>query len=584
MRAQLVSTFVVSVLASSFALGCSSGSGGGGTEPGTDSDVVVDTAGGDANVEDNGSNPPDVVPADSGDAPPGSGCTVTAKGTAGVSIKGRILGESGPINGEILVSALDGKGTLLCVDADCSANAAYAAATHLDCHDSIVSPGLINAHEHLDYNVAAPIVSGTKRYQERQGWRTGGDPAGDGTTKLAGQPKSTSDANVLAASELRHLLGGTTSVVGSGGNAGLVRDVASATAAFTEGLSGKTARFDTFPLGDTAGKEVTSGCAYPKIITPSAAFAFGNYIPHISEGISLASENEFHCLDVDPNNVISGHTAVIHAVALNAKDIDVLAKAKAMVVWSPRSNMDLYGNTASVTTMKKMGVQIALGTDWLASGSMSILRELACADSLSLKYFPGVFTDQELWQMVTINAAKASGFDNQIGSLKTGLVADVVVFSPHGKTDYRAIIEGSPEDVLLVLRGGKPLHGDATLIDALAPTGCEALDVCGQAKKVCLDDPGVTLASVKTAAAFYPLFACRGTAPKDEPTCVPYRDTYPAGISTTDRDGDGIDDAKDICPDIFNPIRLMDGAAQADSDSDGAGDACDGAPLDPATK
>jgi len=64
---------------------------------------------------------------------------------------------------------------------------------------------------------------------------------------------------------------------------------------------------------------------------------------------------------------------------------------------------------------------------------------------------------------------------------------------------------------------------------------------------------------------------------------VPYRDTYPDGTSATDRDGDGVPDTSDDCPDIFNPIRPMDGPKQADVDGDGFGDACDAKPLDPTT-
>jgi hypothetical protein len=90
----------------------------------------------------------------------------------------------------------------------------------------------------------------------------------------------------------------------------------------------------------------------------------------------------------------------------------------------------------------------------------------------------------------------------------------------------------------------------------------------------------VTLADIQTAAAsYYPLFFCRGQTPMNEPSCIPYRDTYPNGTSATDRDGDGILDAMDDCPSIFNPPRSMDNNKQSDLDGDGIGDACDPTPL-----
>ena len=41
---------------------------------------------------------------------------------------------------------------------------------------------------------------------------------------------------------------------------------------------------------------------------------------------------------------------------------------------------------AMVTAYKQMGVTIALGTDWLPSGSMNMLRELQCADYMNATY------------------------------------------------------------------------------------------------------------------------------------------------------------------------------------------------------
>jgi cytosine/adenosine deaminase-related metal-dependent hydrolase len=98
------------------------------------------------------------------------------------------------------------------------------------------------------------------------------------------------------------------------------------------------------------------------------------------------------------------------------------------VVWSPRSNISLYGNTAPVTELRYAGVTIALGTDWLPRGSMNMLRELAFADALNQRYFASTFSDAELFAMVTVNGAKAAGFETEIGSLEVGKHADITLF------------------------------------------------------------------------------------------------------------------------------------------------------------
>ncbi|MGH7284087.1 MAG: amidohydrolase family protein [Polyangiaceae bacterium] len=511
---------------------------------------------------------------DGGDNIVSGDCSVTSTGSSGLLIQGEILLPNGPAKGEVLV---DGSGKIACADVDCSQTNGYGDATVLSCPGGVVSAGLVNAHDHTDYNTAPPIDHANTRWDHRNGWRTG---AG-GEQKLT-EPKTSSDSKVLAAAEMRFLMSGVTALNGSGGVDGLVRNVANyKNQEQLEGLSGKTVHFDTFPLGDSNGTEISSGCAYPKVVTAGIAFEDGNYTPHIAEGINPQAENELTCLK---GTVVTNRTGIIHSVGVNANDVGVIASAGAKVIWSPRSNISLYGDTTPITEMKNAGVVIGMGTDWLASGSMNMLRELACADSLNQKYFAGTFDDKSLYEMATKNSAIAIGFDSQIGTLAPGLWADIAIYAPGTNKDYRAVIDAGVEDVLLVLRGGRPMYGEQKIIDALAQ-GCEAITVCNAQKSVCIDTPNVKLADVQSAAASsYPLFFCKDQTPDKEPSCVPYRDSYPNGTSATDGDGDGVDDSSDDCPTIFNPPRSMDGASQSDVDGDGAGDACDSAPLDNSKK
>jgi cytosine/adenosine deaminase-related metal-dependent hydrolase len=516
-------------------------------------------------------------------APPVTGavCTVSKVGTKGLLLRGTVLAPSGPIAaGEVLVG---GDGKIACVDASCAASAGAKDASVVDCPGGVISPALINTHDHIDYAGNKPVGHGTERFEHRHDWRVGG-AAHSNHKKLNPYPTRTTDANAVRAAELRFVMGGATSTVSSGGQAGLLRNLASGQQ--LEGLPLAAAKFDTFPLNDLDGKELATGCGYASL--PSTAGLTGNYFPHIAEGVNAEARNELLCMSAgDANDVIGTKTAIIHSIAITAADAQLYKARGAKVVWSARTNIDLYGDTAPVTLLKAAGVPIALGTDWLPSGSMNMLRELACVDSLNTKYFHGAFTDAELWQMVTSNAALAAGAEALIGSLKPGLFADITIFDGRTRPQYRAVLDASDEDVVLVLRGGKPLYGDDALVASAAIGGaaCETLDVCKVAKRACVaaDVAGTTLQQVMTAGTgVYPMFFCRGTAPTSEPSCVPFRDSYPSGTSATDRDGDGVPDAKDNCPDVFNPVRPVDGAAQADGDGDQVGDACDRCPMDKA--
>jgi hypothetical protein len=120
----------------------------------------------------------------------------------------------------------------------------------------------------------------------------------------------------------------------------------------------------------------------------------------------------------------------------------------------------------------------------------------------------------------------------------------------------------------------------------LRPSGCDAVDVCGAAKSLCLQSEiGMSWDTLKSAVGnTYAAFFC-GT-PDAEPSCTPERTTSVAGstvysgaTSGGDSDGDGIPDGADNCPHVFNPVRPVDSGKQADTDGDGVGDACDPCPL-----
>ncbi len=526
------------------------------------------------------SGPVVVECAHASDPPLASGvCQVTAGTTSAELITGGSVLVPGNIfhGGQVLV---DTAGVIQCVDCDCTGNAAAAGATTIACPTGVVSPGLINPHDHVTYDQESPAADTGERYEARNDWRLGLR----GHTKIPDASKTSADA--LHWNELRFVLGGATSEIGSGGTSGFLRNLD--VAADQEGLVAKQAvDNETFPLDSSS--ELESGCAYegfPSMISLSTDLA---YQAHVSEGIDDTARNEFLCLSgaAGGEDITAPRSSFVHGVGLQPADYQKMAQTRTSLIWSPRSNVRLYGNTAMVTVAHRLGVQIALGTDWTPSGSINLLRELACADSLNKGFFAGHFSDEDLWLMVTRNAAASVNYDDVLGTLKPGAFGDITIFDGSTNKEHRAVIAGAPENVALVLRGGKPLYGDADVVNALA-TGCDALAVCGASKSVCaMAEAGKSLADLTTAnASSYAAFFCNG-APPDEPTCTPSRPAsvngstiYTGTASADDMDGDGIPNTSDNCPTVFNPIRPVDNGAQADSDGDGLGDACDPCPMD----
>jgi cytosine/adenosine deaminase-related metal-dependent hydrolase len=547
------------------------GGGDGETTPTTDAatDAPVATDGGPA---DTGAD------SDAGPVNPLAGaCTVTKTGNADRIFEATLLLPDGTTpDGQLLIKA---DGTIACAAASCAADPLAAAATVVKCTNTVISPGMVNPHDHIGFANNTPKAHGTERYEQRHDWRKG--KRGHTTITVS----SGASANVVRFAELRHLMGGTTSIAGAGGQAGLLRNLDNGDAQL-EGLGGKVANSDTFPLRDSGGTQIATGCTGYSATrqTTTATLAEDAYLPHVGEGIDNEAHNEFSCQETDPNDILQKQSGVIHGIAVKPSDVAFFRSDRSSLIWSPRSNVDLYGVTAPVTMYGNMGVPVAIGTDWVPSGSVNLQRELRCADSLNSKYYGGFYDDRALVEMATLNGAIAVRRERNIGRLAKGNVADVVFWNKSPKNPWRSVLDGGSEDVLAVLRGGKALYGDAAVLD-LAPVGgsdCEPLDVCGVAKKVCAKkDTGTDLATIKAAGdAIYAnsLFYCRSQVPANEPSCTPFRTTFANGITATDKDGDGIDDGADNCPSVFNPKLPQYGDAQGDSDNDGIGDACDKCP------
>ncbi len=536
-------------------------------------------AGGDAANVDSSNVPTDAMP----DAPAAPAlCTVTA-GDARKLVTGTLLTPTGVVaNGQVAISAT---GSITCVGASCSAGGE----TVIACPMGVISPGLINTHDHITFTQNSPYTDTGERYEHRHDWRLGRR----GHTRLTTPGGASGDQ--VRWGELRFLLGGATSIVGSGGAAGLLRNLDQASN--QEGLGQPAVQFETFPLDDSSGTQLTATCNYgtgPDTAASIAAYAA--YEPHVAEGIDSASRNEFLCTSSDTydtmapglsHDLVQPQTAMIHGVGLRPFDYGVMALDGTALIWSPRSNITLYGDTAPAPVAARMGVQIALGTDWTPTGSMNLLRELDCADFINRTYWAGYFTDEALWQMVTGNAAAVTATDDVIGSIAVGRVADLAVFDGRVNAGYRAVIDAEPKDVALVLRGGKPLYGEAATIAALVPTGCDVVDVCGNSKQVCLmSEINKTYPQLQAAVGgtAYPAFFC-GT-PMNEPSCVARRSVAVAGSTiytgvgtAADTDGDGVANGSDSCPTVFNPVRPVDSGAQGDADNDTAGDVCDVCPV-----
>lgn len=131
--------------------------------------------------------------------------------------------------------------------------------------------------------------------------------------------------------------------------------------------------------------------------------------------------------------LLDRHTVCIHCVQVDRDDISILAKTGASVCLCPRSNVFLGVGVAPVEELHAAGIQLALGTDSLASNDrLSIFAEMASLSKLA----PGL-SPETIFRAGTYGGARVLGISEELGSLARGKAATflAVESGPIGNKD-----------------------------------------------------------------------------------------------------------------------------------------------------
>jgi hypothetical protein len=363
-----------------------------------------------------------------------------------------------------------------------------------------IYPGLIELHNHLSYD-ALRLWQVPRKYTNRDQWGSRGNPdyrrLVSGPMSLIGPDPDLMPA-VVRYVECKALIAGTTTSQGvelfSNKGArrlyrGNIRNVEQT--GDTE-LPGAGTR-----IGDVDADDATS---FLRTIKTKPC-----YILHLSEGTDEAAREHFLALRLGGDEwALADSLAGIHCVALEAEDFEVLARYGASMVWSPLSNLLLYGRTARIKQAKKSGIKIGLGADWSPSGSKNLLGELKVA-RLASQAADDVFTDPELVAMVTSTAAAILKWDHALGSLEEGKRPDLLVIEGEEGDPYEHLLKADERDVKLVLVGGTPRYGQPSLVTRLGGQGLEEVSVGGRKRVLNLRqrtaDPAVGLITLAEARA-----------------------------------------------------------------------------------
>jgi len=134
----------------------------------------------------------------------------------------------------------------------------------------------------------------------------------------------------------------------------------------------------------------------------------------------------------------------VHVNYLATGDVDLLARTRTSVAHCPRSHDYFNHDAFSYDTLTKANVNVCLGTDSLASTRKANGKEPVLNLWNEMRLFgsnhAGV-SPREIFELVTLNPAKAFGKSNSIGQLKTSAQADVTVMAYTGRVTSPLLYE-----------------------------------------------------------------------------------------------------------------------------------------------
>jgi cytosine/adenosine deaminase-related metal-dependent hydrolase len=363
-----------------------------------------------------------------------------------------------------------------------------------------IYPGLIDLHNHLSYDVLQ-LWAVPKKYSNRDQWAKGDTyrKLVTGPMKVLGQTPEYVPA-IVRFVEAKCLVAGTTTSQGIAlaSNAGIQR--------YYRGVVRNVEQTDEPALPEAvthiSDVEATDREKFLKRLRSASCLLL-----HLSEGVDAAARSHF--LDLKGTNgdwAVTRSLAGIHCVALEPADFAVLAHAGASMVWSPLSNLLLYGQTADVKAARAAGLTVALGPDWSPSGSKNLLGELKLARLVSALPGGAGLSDFELLSLATRDAAQVLRWDKALGTVEKGKRADLLVVRGADGDAYGHLFGRGEDDVELVVINGCPRYGAAQPMQHLLAsdaTKAETATIAGRKRLLALqqasEDPAVAGLSLAQA-------------------------------------------------------------------------------------
>jgi 5-methylthioadenosine/S-adenosylhomocysteine deaminase len=136
-------------------------------------------------------------------------------------------------------------------------------------------------------------------------------------------------------------------------------------------------------------------------------------------------------------HLLGDDVLLVHCTGISAAEVEILARSDVKVAHCPTARRPYMGPRCPVPELMEAGVTVAVASDASAPDrSFDLFETMRTAQKLQRVHFadPAYLPPEKMLETVTVDAAKAIGMSEEVGSLEIGKRADIVLvdtFHPH---------------------------------------------------------------------------------------------------------------------------------------------------------